>query len=351
VSQGLIDIMLMSNSISEQLTLRERIFDDTAITPAVRANDTTDVHVVRGGVYPRVASRPFRSATLDQIQCAKARCEDSERALGPDLGLYSITFNNDRDLDLESIKAYKDFRIEAETVGFRHFLEVFDPNIPNAVEKENLGHFINDSIIRTLAAAPTSSRPVFIKTVYHGPRFMEELVHYDSHLIVGVMGGAAGTTFDAFNLLYQAKKYGARAALFGRKINQAEHQPAFVKFLRLLADGEIEPGEAVRAYHDVLQKLEIRPLRKLEEDLLPEVDLFEGDELSSASVIVPEFDDSRDFSSSDGNSVEPPISESEIASQPNTLSPNDPQIEPDFDTMTTEQKLEYNQRRRDQIFG
>ena len=59
---------------------------------------------------------------------------------------------------------------------------------------------------------------------------MEELVSYDPHLVVGILGGGAGTTYDAFKLLAECK-YGARA-LFGRKINYAEHQLAFVEFLR-----------------------------------------------------------------------------------------------------------------------
>ena len=81
---------------------------------------------------------------------------------------------------------------------------------------------------------------------------MEELVAYDPHLVVGILGGGAGTTYDAFKLIAEAQKYGARAALFGRKINNAENQLAFVEFLRLIADGEISPEEAVRAYHGVL---------------------------------------------------------------------------------------------------
>ena len=64
--QGLVDIMLVSASIGERLALEERIFEKSHVTPAVRANDTTDIFGVRGGVYPRVASRPFRTATIAQ---------------------------------------------------------------------------------------------------------------------------------------------------------------------------------------------------------------------------------------------------------------------------------------------
>src|SRR5947209_9060790 len=96
---------------------------------------------------------------------------------------------------------------------------------------------------------------------------MEELVRYDPHLVVGILGGSAGTTYDAFKLLSEAKKYGARVALFGRKINNAENQLAFIRFLRLIADGDISAEEAVKAYHGVLAQLHITPHRSLGEDL------------------------------------------------------------------------------------
>src|SRR3954447_4282316 len=67
--QGLVDIMLMSASTNYALTIRERLFERSAVTPAVRANDTTDVHLARGGRYPDSPARPFRSASLDHIQC------------------------------------------------------------------------------------------------------------------------------------------------------------------------------------------------------------------------------------------------------------------------------------------
>jgi hypothetical protein len=96
---------------------------------------------------------------------------------------------------------------------------------------------------------------------------MEELAQYDPHLIVGILGGSAGTTYDAFKLIHDAQKYGARVALYGRKINNAEHQLAFIEMLRLITDGKISPDEAVRAYHGVLQAKDIKPHRTLEEDL------------------------------------------------------------------------------------
>jgi len=71
-------------------------------------------------------------------------------------------------------------------------------------------------------------------------------------------GGGSGTTLDAFQLIHDAQKHGARVALFGRKINHSEHPLAFIEFLRRIVDGEVEPVEAVKAYHAVLEKLGVK---------------------------------------------------------------------------------------------
>src|SRR5205823_5254389 len=188
-------------------------------------------------------SRPFRSASLDHIQCGHVDCEPGERVRGADLGLYSVTFNNRLEDDLASLERYREFRAEAERKGFRHFLEIFDPNAPQGLTPETTPKFVNDCIARTLAGVASAGRPIFLKMVYHGPKAMEELVAYDPHLVIGILGGSSGTTYDAFKLLSEAKKYGARVALFGRKINNAENQLAFISFLRYIADGEISAEE------------------------------------------------------------------------------------------------------------
>jgi hypothetical protein len=267
VAQGMVDIMLMSASSNEVLTLNERLFANSRVTPAVRANDTTDIWLASGsGRYGRQPSQPFRSATIDHIQCGKAECSTGERGLGADLGLYSITLNNDVALDRPTLEAYKAFRLEAEAKGFRHFLEVFDPNAASPPPAD-LARFVNDHIARTLAGVTSRGRPLFLKVVYHGPAAMEALVRYDSSVVVGILGGSSGTTYDAFHMLWEAKKYGARVALYGRKINHAEHQLSFIEMLRAVADDQIGPEEAVRAYHGALQRLGIRPQRPLADDL------------------------------------------------------------------------------------
>jgi hypothetical protein len=265
--QALADIMLMSASSSELLTIRERLFDNSPVTPAIRANDTTDIHLPAGGTYSSEPSRPFRSSTIEQIQSGRVNPTEFERGLGADLGLYSITPNNRLEFDYPTLQAYKEFRVEAEAKGLRHFLEVFDPNACADKCPADLGRFINDLIARTLAGVPSAGRPLFLKIAYHGPRAMEELVAYDPTLIVGILGGASGTTHDAFALLEGAKKHGARAALFGRKILNSEHQLTFVRFLHAIANDQITATEAVKAYHGELERLKIKPLRSLRDDM------------------------------------------------------------------------------------
>ena len=321
IKQAKVDIVLMSASTNELLTIEERLFDNSPVTPAARANDTTDIHLATGARYAEQAARPFRTATIDHIQCGKYACSPDERQLGANLGLYSVTFNNDIELDLPTLEAFKEFRLEAEQKGFRYFLEVFSPNMPNAVNPDKLGQFINDHIVRDLAGVTKAGRPLFLKVVYLGPQFMEQLAMYDPALIPGILGGAAGTTYDAFKMLTEAKHHGAKIALYGRKINNAENQLAFISFLKLLADDDIKPEEAVRAYHAVLKKLEITPYRSLEDDLKitnPALS-YRG---KTEKVVVPDSintQDSKYPKQSDGT--------------------------PDFKNMTAKEKLVYNRQR------
>jgi len=125
---------------------------------------------------------------------------------------------------------------------------------------------VNDNLARSLSGVLKAKRPQFLKYPYNGAKALEELVTYDPQLVVGVLGGGAGTNRDTFELLYQAEKYGARVALFGRKINLAESQLDIVRFMRAVADGEMKPVEALKAYHAVLKDQGIPAVRSLEDD-------------------------------------------------------------------------------------
>jgi hypothetical protein len=168
---------------------------------------------------------------------------------------------------------------------------------------------------------------------------MEELVHYDPHLVVGILGGSAGTTYDAFKLLAEAKKYGARVALFGRKINNAENQLAFIHFLRLIADGEIEPEEAVKAYHGVLQHLGIRPHRTLSDDMVLQTGVMNYAGNGTVINAPP---------SANGQAKTKPACACQEARSASEAAGNGAV---DFSTMTPAQKIAYHKARWDRILG
>jgi hypothetical protein len=353
VHQGLIDIMLMSAHVNETLTIQEGLFKNSHVTPAARANDATDVWAVRHGCYTREPAQPFRSASIDYIQCGKVECDrTTDEFPGANLGLYSVTFVNELEQDRETLLAYKEFREEAERKKFRYFLEVFDPNVNSGIPPEKLGEFINDNILRTLAGVPESGRPLFLKIAYHGPRAMEELAQYDPKLVVGVLGGSAGTTYDAFRLIHDAQKHGARVALFGRKINNAEHQLAFIEMLRLITDGKISPEEAVRAYHGVLQAKGIKPRLPLEKDLeLTDQAMSYG---GSPTTRVSVTNNPLASQSAKPSALAQNAGTSIAGAVPQTGQPAWPVLpdgKPDFAQMTPVQRLAFDQHRLSRIYG
>jgi len=255
ITQDLVDIMLTSVNCFERLTI-EGSFTGSQITPAIRANDSTDIWNNRHANYLSAPSRPFRSASLAHA-----------RRLGCDLCLYSMTFVNDVAADLATLEAFREFRADAEKINMRYFLEVFNPNVETGIDAKDIGFFVNDGIVRALAGLSEAERPLFLKIAFNGAPAMEELCSYDDKLIVGVLGGSAGTSADTFTLLHQASDHGAKVALFGRKINLAESPLDVVAMMRKVIERELNPPEAVRAYHAALAEKNIKPFRTLEDDL------------------------------------------------------------------------------------
>lgn len=251
----LADIMLMSLSSAEVMT-RQGVFSDSDITPAVRLNDTTDIWHPRGATYAQSPALPFRTARLDRVRPVA------------DLGLYAVTFYNDLDHDLHTIEEYTRFRDEASGAGMRHFLEVFNPAMPVGTTTGDFAAYNNDMITRILAGVSRLDRPIFLKATYNGPAATEEIAAYDpENLIFGILGGGAGTTRDCLELLRQAEKYGARVALFGRKIYYAEDSVLMLRAMRRVIEEGIGSQEGVKVYHADLAKAGITPLRALPDDL------------------------------------------------------------------------------------
>lgn len=255
MNSGLVDIMLTSVSSAEVLQTR-KVFKHSDVTQAVRLNDATDIWGMRGATYRERPAMPFRTASLDHARRLSA------------LGLYAVTFYNDRDQDVATLEAYREFRQQAHYIGMNHFLEVFNPAFDIDTGDADLGAFVNDAIVRCLAGVARDERPLFLKMQFNGARAMAELASHDpGNLIVGVLGGAAGTTRDTFELVAQTERFGGRVALFGRKIYLAENSVELVRLMRAVVERQIGTVEAVRSYHDVLAKSDVAPIRPLDADL------------------------------------------------------------------------------------
>ena len=88
----LVDIMLMSASSAERL-FKKRIFKNSPVIPAIRLNDTSCIwDMIRYGNYAKYKSRPFSTIQLKKV------------IKFANLGLYSLTFSNDVDLDIKNVE-------------------------------------------------------------------------------------------------------------------------------------------------------------------------------------------------------------------------------------------------------
>jgi DhnA family fructose-bisphosphate aldolase class Ia len=250
----LVEIMLVSLSSAEALS-EQGVLQGSEVTLAARLNDTTDIWHARGGSYPKHMMRPFRSARLDRVKPVA------------DLGLYSVTFYNDLDRDRSTLEDYARFRDEASAAGLRYFLEVFNPQIP-VTTNGDFAAYNNDMIVRCLAGVSRHERPLFLKAAYNGPAATEEIAAYDpGNIVFGILGGGAGTTRDCLELIRQGEKYGARVALFGRKIYYAEDSVLMLTAMRRVIEEQISSEEGVKTYHEDLAKAGIAPFRNLGDDL------------------------------------------------------------------------------------
>jgi hypothetical protein len=106
----------------------------------------------------------------------------------------------------------------------------------------------------------------------------------------------------------------------------------------LIADNQIEPEEAVRAYHGVLEKLKIMPQRSLENDLVLQTNVMSYG--GSSTVSLPA-----------GIPSAKPAAKSAASRPAASVTSSSTPAEPNFAKMTQAEKLAYNKARRDRIFG
>ena len=208
----------------------------------------------------QAASRPFRTACLSRVMYgATSRSRQASRHRSRPLLHHLQQRPRRRPAHAGSVP-----RVSRRAAAQR--LQV----LPRSVRPERRRRHRPPSSCRTTsttascAASPASpaERPQFLKIVYNGPKALEELASYDPSLVIGVLGGGAGTTRD----MLRAAGPGRALRRPGRAV-RPQDQPrrrsplAMVAFMRQVADGSIAPAEAVRAYHGELQKLGIKPLR------------------------------------------------------------------------------------------
>ena len=68
----------------------------------------------------------------------------------------------DVDRDVYMLNQYRNFRDEAEKIGMRHFLEVFNSAVID-LSIEQMGEYVNDCILKTLAGQISKEKPLFLK--------------------------------------------------------------------------------------------------------------------------------------------------------------------------------------------
>ncbi len=255
VETGLVDVMLMSASSAESL-VGAGAFEASPVTPAVRLNDATDIWGPRHSGYKAHPAQDFRTARIEHVRKLV------------DIGLYSVTFSNEIESDLAFLRNFHRFLDDIAGTGLRYFLEVFNPQIDVGIPAESVPEYFNDCVVRCMAGLTSADMPQFLKIPFNGPRATEEICSYDpQRIVVGVLGGGAGTTRDTLELVRQSEKYGARVALFGRKIQFSEDPQKLLTLMRAVIEGAIGSADAVKAFHQHLADTGKSPIRSLDDDL------------------------------------------------------------------------------------
>ena len=256
VQDGTIDGLLMTPSDAEILAVEEHLFDNTDVTPIVRMNSETTIWNPRYGDYRNQHSYPFQTVFPDDM---KSYCES---LVSPaldchvQLGLYSITLNNDVQADQRMLESYIQFaHIVGEISGFDHILEVFLPNVRLVgFDDDKRGMYVADSIVRTMSYLRKHQRPCFLKTAFTAPKVWKEFTDFDPSLIIGALGGPRQNTRYTLQLANDVAQNGGRAILFGRAIFQEESPVAIVHALRQVLNQQSSVDEAHAEYQRALRQ-------------------------------------------------------------------------------------------------
>ena len=192
VRQGLVDIMLISASTNEVLTLQR-----AAVRPQPRhaghPGQRHDRHLGRPG--RRLPPRALEAVPLRLDRPGDVRqAPIASRTNGRSAPTWASTPSPSTTTWPWTIARWRRTGRSARKRRPRTSATSSKSSIPTPCKHPmpDLGRFINDMIVRTLAGVAGKERPLFLKVVYHGPAAMEQLVAYDSRLVVGILGGVVG---------------------------------------------------------------------------------------------------------------------------------------------------------------
>ena len=249
VAQGSIDGLLLTPADAETLGVEERLFAASPVTPLVRMNAETGIWNPRHGRYRQQPSYPFPTLPVpDAKYCEGLVCEARECHV--QLGLYSITLNNDVEYDEATLSAYLRLAREiGNTPGFHHVLEVFLPNLNTpGLDQEKRGEYVADSIVRVMSYLRSHQRPLFIKTEFTTPGVWRALCDFDPTVIVGALGGPRLNSRATLQLAHDVVRNGGKVILFGRSVFMEEDPLRICQSLRAVLDGQMSPEEAHSEY-------------------------------------------------------------------------------------------------------
>lgn len=254
VSDGYIDGLLMTPADAEVLTMEERLFDTSPVTPIVRMNAETNIWNPRFGRYRQQQSLPFQTVPLDEARYCEALV-GSAMNCHVSLGLYSITLNNDVIADEHTLNTYLRFAHDVgERPDFHHILEVFLPNVNlPGMDHEARGQYVADSIVRTMSYLRKSQRPLFIKTEYTSAGVWKELTSFDPTLVIGALGGPRQNARKTLQLACDVAEHGGRVILFGRTVFGEDNPRLIARALRAVLDRQQSPEDALREYQAALR--------------------------------------------------------------------------------------------------
>ena len=253
-ADGHIDGLLMTPSDGERLAKGERLFDRTHVTPIVRMNAETGIWNPRYGSYRQNYSMPFQTAQIEDARYCESLV-GTATACQVQLGLYSITLNNDVAADERMLNAYLSFAREVgRTPGFAHILEVFLPNVNlPGMDAEKRGRYTADSIVRTMNYLTRAQKPLFIKTAYTTKEVWSELTQFDPTLVIGALGGPRQSARATLNLAHDVVTHGGKVILFGRAVFMEDDPREICRCLRAVLDGDMGPDDAHAEYTQVLR--------------------------------------------------------------------------------------------------